>query len=149
MDLSRDELEHRYLEVSRETHPDRAAMGADETATLRRSALVNDAYRTLRDPWRRAEAIIDRADATAMERKKGLCPVFLLEAMELAERVADATPAEFAKLRASIEARRDSYLDRLRTALGERRIDDAAVLLHESRYCRKALHDLDDRQHPL
>ncbi|MCA8941366.1 MAG: Fe-S protein assembly co-chaperone HscB [Planctomycetes bacterium] len=149
MDLPRDELEQRYLEASRETHPDRAAASADETATLRRSAEVNDAYRALRDPWRRAEVIIAKADPSALDRKKDLCPVFLMEAMELAERVADAEPSEFSKLRQSIESRRDSYLQRLRSALAENRIDDAAVLLHESRYCRKALRDLEEREHPI
>lgn len=149
MDLSRDDLDERYHELSRVSHPDHARGDVEQACAIQRSAAINDAYRALRDPWRRAEMLIVRADRDALERKKDLCPVFLMEAMDLAEQVADAAPERLPALREELEERCSSYLERLRSALSDQRIEDAAVLLHESRYCRKALRDLDQREDPI
>ncbi len=146
MNLCPVELETRYLELSREFHPDFASGESADTQAerIRRSADVNDAYRALRNPWVRAERVAEVLDPGCMERTKALPPMFLMEAMELAEEVAgrsdDARPA----LHAKIEADVNDYLARITQALEESRGADAAVLLHESRYFRKALHDLDD-----
>jgi len=55
-------LTTRYRELSRTYHPDRWATADVETQTaaLDGSALVNDAYRTLRDPFARAEYLLRR-----------------------------------------------------------------------------------------
>ena len=55
-------LTQRFRELSRKYHPDRWAI-ADATtqaAALDSSALINDAYRTLRDPFTRAEYLLRR-----------------------------------------------------------------------------------------
>lgn len=55
LDVARDDLERRYLELSRAVHPDRHQT-AEERAralSLAASAAVNRAYRTLRDPVER------------------------------------------------------------------------------------------------
>jgi len=79
------ELERAYLERSREVHPDyRVASGVhDETA----SAALNEAYITLRDPFRRAEYLLtlDHGDATPAAVPQS--PAFLMRAMELRERL--------------------------------------------------------------
>ncbi len=50
------DLEARYYALSRELHPDlfQTRSPAEQVASLRATALVNRAYRTLRDPVRRA-----------------------------------------------------------------------------------------------
>lgn len=55
-------LTRRFHELSRRYHPDRwATADADiQTAALESSALVNDAFRTLRDPFARAEYLLRR-----------------------------------------------------------------------------------------
>jgi molecular chaperone HscB len=55
-------LQRRFYELSRQYHPDRFAT---QSADLRReaeekTALLNDAFRTLKDPVERAEYVLDR-----------------------------------------------------------------------------------------
>ena len=54
------DLQRRFYELSRQHHPDfhQAATPADQAAALERSALVNVAYRHLRDPIARAEYLV-------------------------------------------------------------------------------------------
>jgi len=54
--LDVQELERRYRELSRESHPDRFATAApaERRAALERSTQINAAYHTLKDPLRRA-----------------------------------------------------------------------------------------------
>ena len=59
--LDSDDLKRRFYERSRQWHPDRfsqAGKEAQETA-LQRSAVLNDAFRTLRDPVKRAEYFLE------------------------------------------------------------------------------------------
>lgn len=59
-DLAQEELERRFHERSRAVHPDRFARAApaERRAALERTTHLNHAYRTLRDPWRRAEHLV-------------------------------------------------------------------------------------------
>ena len=146
-DIDPDALEAAYLRLSRETHPDHAAMAdlspAELAERLGRAARVNDAFRTLSDPWRRARALIDRQDAEAFEASKKLDPMFLAEAMELAEEVADCTPEARPALRDRLEERIATDLEAIRAALAAGDVHAAATRLHQSRYHQKARADLD------
>ncbi len=59
-DLAPEELERHFHERSRAVHPDRFARAtpAERRAALERATELNHAYRTLRDPWRRAEHLL-------------------------------------------------------------------------------------------
>lgn len=61
-------LTRRFREMSRQYHPDRFANADDETQTiaLDASALLNDAYRTLRDPFSRAEYLLRRESGVSL-----------------------------------------------------------------------------------
>lgn len=61
-------LTRRFREMSRQYHPDRFANADDETQTiaLDASALLNDAYRTLRDPFLRAEYLLRRESGVSL-----------------------------------------------------------------------------------
>lgn len=146
LDIARSELEARYLELSRACHPDHhAAAGADERiALLTRAAEVNDAYRILRDPWQRAEALVERAAPGTLAATKSLDPSFLADALELAEEVANTEPGTDGAdaLRARLIAALAGDWDALAAAVERESWHDAAVQLHEARYHRKALRDL-------
>ncbi len=53
-------LEHEFHKLSRKLHPDRFARASSEEKewSLADTALLNDAYRTLRDPIRRTEYLL-------------------------------------------------------------------------------------------
>jgi Fe-S protein assembly co-chaperone HscB len=145
LDLDAARLETIYLRKSRDTHPDHregdSRDDTDETETLLHAAALNQAFRDLSDPWRRAEALVEHHAPDAMERAKRLAPEFLAEALELAEEVSFARADDDA-LRARIEARIDESFARLRDAVDVGDFDAAAARIHESRYFRKAKLDL-------
>lgn len=145
-EIDAGELENRYLEMSRAHHPDfnPEACPIEQIAVLERSARINDAHRTLRDPWKRAAALIDLGDPAAMESTKTLCPMFLMEAMETREATLEAPPEQLDALETEVQQKIDRYLSEIVTHLQDPR--EAATLLHQSNYYRKALVDLKTRQ---
>lgn len=99
-------LERAYLARSREVHPDYHAESADRAAKLAESAAVNEAYSTLRDPFRRAEYLFNVALGYSPQVAVALSPAFLMQAMELRERLesAGADAGELENLAADLGA---------------------------------------------
>lgn len=144
MNLDSDELERRYLTLSRECHPDHHGTDTpdQQIAVLERSARINDAYRDLRDPWRRAAKILELRAPGVLGRTKQLCPVFLAEAMELSEEVANVSEESLGDLRTQIDAALSRDLDAIANKIEQEDWDEAATVLHQSSYHRKAMADL-------
>jgi molecular chaperone HscB len=90
-DVAPDELEGKFRELSRKLHPDRfARAGAKErTLSLQAATTLNDSYRKLKHPLRRAEALLARGGLAIAESDR-VGPEFLLEMMELGEAIHDA-----------------------------------------------------------
>ena len=93
-------LEKQFYTLSRKLHPDRFAAKpvAEQEEALRQSSLLNDAYRTLKEPIARTEYLLtlegvqleeqsraatDAARATGTEKKQVAPPELLEEAFEL------------------------------------------------------------------
>lgn len=149
LELSDEELETRYLQLSRECHPD-FNQGLEPTAQLEmlgRAAALNDAYRVLRDPWRRAAALLQILDPAAMAATKTLCPMFLLEAMEVREAIEHSSADQWPRLRADTTRKVDQYFRDVARHIAAGELRQAATLLHQSNYYRKALQDLRERIH--
>jgi molecular chaperone HscB len=91
------DLEKRFRELSFQVHPDRFARKAprERRLALERSTALNDAYRTLKDPLRRATYLLS-LNGLKVESESGgsamgqLPPEFLEEIMELREGLMDA-----------------------------------------------------------
>jgi molecular chaperone HscB len=102
LDLANVELRHRDL--SRVVHPDRhtAAPPSSRRVALSRAIEVNQAFAELRDPVRRAQALLKRYGVAIEEGKeKPADPLLLMELLELGESIADARRARDA---ASVES---------------------------------------------
>jgi molecular chaperone HscB len=85
-------LEQRHRDLSRALHPDRhAASGAAERRrALGRAIEVNEAFRHLKDPVRRAEALLARRGVQSGEGKEPpASPALLLEVMDRREALAE------------------------------------------------------------
>jgi len=85
-------LEQRHRDLSRTLHPDRhaAAGAAERRMALGRAIEVNEAYRTLKDPVRRAEALLARRGVATSEGKEPpAAPALLMEVMERREALAE------------------------------------------------------------
>ena len=85
-------LEQRHRDLSRALHPDRhAASGPGERRmALGRAIEVNEAFRVLKDPVRRAEALLSRRGVQSGEGKEPPAPpALLMEVMECREALAE------------------------------------------------------------
>src|SRR5262249_49827371 len=91
-DLDLTTLEKTHRELSRALHPDRFAhAGASERrAALEKAANVNEAWRILRDPIRRAEALFRLAGVEMETNEPKASPAFLMEMMDDREALAEA-----------------------------------------------------------
>jgi molecular chaperone HscB len=94
--LDAELLAARHLALSRELHPDRFAQASprERILSLERTTAVNDAYRTLRDPIRRAEYLLRQhgighsdQDIARGRESGGTDPAFLAEIMEIREQM--------------------------------------------------------------
>ncbi len=76
-----DDLKARFYKLSREWHPDRfsRASAADQQLALDNTAIVNDGYRVLRDPIKRAEYVLSNNGFDVAEQKSKIVPPELLE----------------------------------------------------------------------
>ncbi len=164
-------LTRRFHELSRRFHPDRFGTfdAATQTIALQNAALVNDAYRTLRDPFGRAEYLLRRERGTRPDDAKNQKPpqelfaqvLELQEAlMEYQEAHMEDDAATLARLRPALEAAKgdfqaayDTMAERLRglftrydnTAGAEREkvLDELAQVVGTRGYLRRVLTNLD------
>jgi molecular chaperone HscB len=144
LDLNAAALEKDFYQLNRKLHPDVNAGASDleQEWSLEQSSLLNDAYRTLRDPIKRTQYLLslegieleeqsknatEKARATG-ETKKQIVPPDLLEEvfelnMQLEElrankKMGDDDPAltaEIEKQKGTLEAKYDALLDELKT----------------------------------
>lgn len=92
-ELEEGRLAERHKELSLALHPDRFAgsPSAERRAALSRAIEVNAAHRALKDPVRRAEALLARLGVETGEgREPPADPEFLFEIMELREELSEA-----------------------------------------------------------
>lgn len=110
-------LTRRFHELSRQYHPDRwaTADAATQAEALDSSALINDAYRTLRDPFTRAEYLLrrergtkpdDTKDSNAKPPQELFAQVLELQEalMDYQEARLDDDDATMARLRPTLES---------------------------------------------
>jgi molecular chaperone HscB len=86
LNLSVDDIQQRYYALSRELHPDRFMQKpeAERQRALDMSSALNDAYRTLRDPIKRAQYLLGLEGFDIGEqRSKDVPPELLEEVFEL------------------------------------------------------------------
>jgi molecular chaperone HscB len=153
------ELERAYLARSRVVHPDYhlAGSGADLGASLELSAAINEAYKTLRDPFTRAEYLLKLEGGPSASDQKQMPPAFLAEMLEARERIEETRagcPDDASVLAAEFEKRYDGLLadvagqfDRLQALPGgdASRVGLLAQIrgqLNSAKYVRGLLRDL-------
>ena len=146
MDLRDAERKHR--ELSRALHPDRyASAGATERRdALAKAADVNEAWRIIRDPVRRAEALFQLAGVEVGETKEPKPdPELLMEVLEKREALAEAKAArDAAKVRALAEEM-EGREQTIEAALAEAAAFDSALVtkLGEMRFYRRFADEAD------
>src|SRR6266516_6822868 len=107
-------LEKKFYELSRKYHPDyfTTASRSEKTQAVRMTALLNDAYRTLRHPIRRVEYLLSlygfKSDGSKVPQ------ALLMEVFEINEQLEEvkagrASVEEADSLRAQIKEKRERF----------------------------------------
>lgn len=149
-DLDPAALEARHKELSRALHPDRYAgrPASERRLALSKAIEVNEAFRALKDPIKRAEAVArSRSLPVGETTEPKPSPALLMEMMEAREELAEAGKKKDAK---KVEALASAMRDRETALLADlakafTTSDDARVLplLGELRYVRRYLDETD------
>lgn len=110
--LDRDALEKQFRELSLKVHPDRFAHAdpKERRLSLEQTAALNEAYKTLRDPVKRAFYLLklrgidlDREDQGHL---RGMPPDFLEEVLELREALAEADLGQAQKMAVEVDRKK-------------------------------------------
>ena len=142
VDLAAVERTHR--ELSRALHPDRfvGAPPSERRAALTKAVEVNEAWRVVRDPIRRAEALLTLAGAAVGEGHEPKAdPEFLMEMLEQREALAEARHSRdlgaVRKMVAAIEARAANVERRLSDGFSRGEASSLVGSVGELRFYRR------------
>jgi len=144
--LDERELERRHRDLSKALHPDRYAgrPSSERREALSRAISVNEAFRQLRDPISRAEALLAQLGRAVSETNQPKPePGLLMQVMERREELASARHAgdrarvEAVAARAECDA--EEVAERMADAFSEEPIpvEQVVKLLGELRYLRR------------
>lgn len=115
-DLDASEIDRAWIRLAAACHPDRVSDPVEAVEASARSAQLNEARATLRDPERRADRLLRRLGGPAAADETSLPPTFLAEVLEVRERVEEARGAD-GDVRREIEkevvSRRDACIARV------------------------------------
>jgi molecular chaperone HscB len=144
------QVEERYRALSRKLHPDRFARASprDRRFSLEQTTLLNDAWRTLKDPARRAEHLLALRGVKVASDVK-MSPEFLEQTMEDREKLMDAklSGEPLSALAQGVREKRDAAMAEVRTLLqGEVDPARAADLLARMRYYERYLDEVEGRE---
>ena len=169
LNVDEDELQKRFYELSRQWHPDRFSRRSpqERAQALEATAILNDGYRTLRNPVRRAEYLLkEEGFPIGEQRSKDVPPELLEEVFELnmmleelkegedsARPQLEAAKQNFAGLRDGVDRELEALFNKYDAA--ESQSETAKQALHEirgvlnrRRYIENLLRDVDRALNP-
>lgn len=157
--LDLTDLEKRFYALSRQYHPDRYTLKSQEEQqfALDATAILNDAYRTLRDPLARAEYLLKENGFDIGEQgSKNVPPELLEEVFELnmaieelrggddsARPGLEAARKKFVEMRERIDADLQSRFSGYDAARNRDLLSEIRGLLNRRRYIRNLINEVD------
>jgi len=163
------DLQKRFYELSRQWHPDRfSRKSAEEQAqSLEATSILNDGYRTLRDPVKRAEYLLTEEGFPIGEQRSKDVPPELLEEVfelnmmleELREGEAEARPQleiareNFAGLRAQVDGELEKLFSKYdasdaQSETAKQALHEIRGVLNRRRYIENLIRDVDRALNP-
>lgn len=162
-------LQKRFYELSRNWHPDRfSRKSAEEQAqALEATAILNDGYRTLRDPVKRAEYLLtEEGFPIGEQRSKDVPPELLEEVFELnmaleelkrgddsARPQLESAKENFVGLRAKIDGELETLFSKYdasaaQSQTAKQALHDIRGVLNRRRYIENLIRDVDKVLNP-
>src|SRR3954462_2185820 len=169
LDLDESSLQKRFYELSRQWHPDRfSRKGAQEGArAMENTAVINDGYRTLRDPVKRAEYLLtEEGFPIGEQRSKDVPPELLEEVFELnmaleemrsgdesARPQLEEAKGKFIGMRTEIDSQLRSLFARYDAAESEsetakQALNEVRGVLNKRRYIENLIRDVEKTLNP-
>lgn len=152
--IDESRLRRAWLKATGANHPDRAV---DQEAAHRTLSAVNQAYRTLSDPERAANALLARMGGPSPDQAKAMPNGFLMEMLEIRDELEEAKatkdPERIAKLEAWADEQRGMWMARVGeqfAAHGEANDQRDAIRqsLNAWRYIERLIEQLDPEYSP-
>jgi molecular chaperone HscB len=137
-------LDEKYRALSRQMHPDRVPQ-KDRARAAGQMTALNDAYKTLKDPVRRAEHLLSLKGVSGEVK---MAPDFLEETLEDREKLLEAkeSGAPLDALAAAVREKRDQTLSQVRELVSQGGdLSRAAELLARMRYYARYLDEVEGR----
>ena len=159
-DIDADDLASRYRELQRRIHPDKFANASDQERrlSLQMTALVNEAFQTLKDPVRRGRYLLSlRGVDVGEETDTAMDPAFLMEQMEWREnleeiRQADNPRKQLVELANRIEQSMQDKIGQFRQAVGKDSLEEigkARSIVREMQFLEKMQQEIDSLEEEL
>jgi len=160
-DVDLPAAERRYRDISRVLHPDRhaGASPSERRLSLGKAIETNDAWQIVRDPIRRAEALLRRHGIEVERgRQPSSDPAFLMDLMEQREALSEARRARdrdrIGQVASRARASRAATLEKLARGFAAAGGDgshlrDLVPLLGELRYQQRFLEEVDAAEEEL
>lgn len=165
------DLQKRFYDLSRQWHPDKFGRksAAEQAQALDATSILNDGYRTLRDPVKRAEYLLtEEGFPIAEQRSKDVPPELLEEVFELNMMLEelksgeeDARPQlaaarhKFIELRSAVDSELETLFARYDASDSDAQGEAARQALHEvrgvlnrRRYIENLIRDVDRALNP-
>lgn len=147
-DINQAALEKNYFALQQQLHPDRFVnrLEQERTEALQQSMTVNDAYRTLKDPFKRGEYLLSLQGMRVKEGQGSVKPSqeTLMAMMELRERLEET--ADLTSIVTEVEEERKSLLITLAALFTTKHYEAAAQEVIRLRYLDKALEEVKLKQ---
>lgn len=154
--IDTDDLAARYRTLQGNFHPDKFAHASDQERRLsvQLSAQLNEALQTLKDPVKRGRYLLQLKNiATDEETDTAMTPDFLMQQMELRERLEDADDAAtLADIAADIAAQLDERVSQLAARLQSVEAGDwleARALVRELQFLQRLRQEVRAREEAL
>ena len=163
------DLQKRFYQLSRQWHPDRFSRKSptEQAQSLEATSILNDGYRTLRDPVKRAEYLLtEEGFPIGEQRSKDVPPELLEEVFELNMMLeelkhgdADARPQleiareNFAGLRAQVDAELEKLFSKYdasdaQSETAKQALHEIRGVLNRRRYIENLIRDVDRALNP-
>ncbi len=150
-------LSEQYRELQRRFHPDKFATASerDRLLAIQKSAQINDAYQTLKNPISRAEYILSESGLDIRGEQKTLQDMtFLMQQMELRETLEEIPSSSdpelaLASLESDILVMFKDRLKQLSSELNQKQLEAAADSVRKLRFVVKLQHEIEQLEETL
>jgi molecular chaperone HscB len=137
-------LDKAYLEVQNQVHPDKFASAGDaeKRVAMQWATRANEAYQTLKNPFRRAAYLCELNGVDLqIESNTAMPAAFLMQQMEWREALEDAKAAKdvaaLEHLEKDLRAARKAEVDRVAAHLDDRDFDQAGQAVRQLMFLEK------------